>query len=355
MPLSWLRVERFRCLDETELLLDPSVNLFFGPNASGKTSLLEAAFFLGRGRSFRTRRRNPLIQHGESNFLVAGRCTAAHGEISLGIRASPDSAEIHVNGRAVRSTASLVEVYPTQALDPDVHKLVEEGPARRRRFLDWGVFHVEPEFLSGWHRYHLALRNRNAALNRGLGRSAVAAWDQEVGSSGERLAEQRGRYLERLAGPLSEIGRSPLGAEITLKHLRGWSDGVLLVEQLGRAIAADERNRATTIGPHRADLVIYLGDREAKGIVSRGQQKLLAAGLLLAQLRVQQEGWAGPGALMLDDPAAELDERSLEKLMGIIGMIRTQLWVSSLTGEVPGLPGSGKRFHVERGVIREVR
>lgn len=353
MPLTCLRVERFRCLRQVEVALDPSVNLFIGPNASGKTSLLEAAYFLGRARSFRTRRRQPLIQRGAGDFLIAGQCKTARGSMTLGVRVSGEVTEMRVDGTVVRTAGALAEHFPTQALDPEVHKLLEEGPARRRRFLDWGVFHVEPEFLDLWHRYHLSLRQRNAALKRGLGRAAVKVWDQDLATSGERLAEQRSRYLDLLQVPLAQIGRSLLGAEITLAHHRGWSENSSLAEQLAKGIEADERQRVTTAGPHRADLVVGLGDRMAKGMVSRGQQKLLAAGLLLAQLKVQEAGGAGSGALMLDDPAAELDAANLDRLMAIVRQLRAQLWVSSLTPEVPGLPSTGRTFHVEHGSVKE--
>jgi DNA replication and repair protein RecF len=168
MPLGWFRAEQFRCLAEVEFELDPRANLFIGPNASGKTSLLEAAFFLGRGRSFRSRRRDALIRHGQEAFLLAGRSEVGAVATPLGVRASRKDTEWRVGGAPADGIADLAEQFPAQVIDPDVHKLLEEGPGRRRRFLDWGVFHVEPAFLENWRRYHQALRQRNAALKHGF-------------------------------------------------------------------------------------------------------------------------------------------------------------------------------------------
>src|SRR5262245_27258814 len=141
MPLGTFRAERFRCLAAVELELDPGANLFIGPNASGKTSLLEAAFFLSRGRSFRSRRREFLIAHGQHDFLIVGQAAGSGGSTPLGVRATRTATEWHVGGAVAAGIADLAEQFPAQVIDPEVHKLLEEGPGRRRRFLDWGVFH----------------------------------------------------------------------------------------------------------------------------------------------------------------------------------------------------------------------
>ncbi len=206
MPLGTFRAERFRCLAHVELELDPAVNLFVGPNASGKTSLLEAAFFLSRGRSFRSRRRDALIAYGAEDFLLTGQALGPVGPVALGVRGGRGATEWHVGGAPAAGIADTAEQFPAQIIDPEVHKLLEEGPGRRRRYLDWGVFHVEHQFLPNWRRYHQALRQRNAALKQEADDSALAAWEQELGASGEILAAQRDAYLERLAAPLAAMG-----------------------------------------------------------------------------------------------------------------------------------------------------
>ncbi len=352
MPLTWFRVEQFRCLEEVELELDPELNFFVGPNASGKTSLLEAAFFLGRGRSFRTRRIDALIRSGAPALTVAGRSTGGSLPVNLGIRAARGSTEIRVGAAPARSAAELAEHFPAQVIDPEIHKLLEEGPGRRRRFLDWGVFHVEPAFMETWQRYQRALRQRNAALRQAQADSQVEAWDQELAQTGEALAAQREAYLEQLAGPLADMGRVLLGAEVSVAHQRGWSEDEALLAALGAGRERDRRYRATQAGPHRADLVVRVAGVIAKDRVSRGQQKLLAAGLTLAQLVVQEELRPGRSALLLDDPAAELDPDSLGRLLSAVRSIPAQLWVTSLNPDVPGLPAQRRAFHVEQGGVR---
>lgn len=351
MPLTWIRVEQFRCLERVELDLDPQLNFFVGPNASGKTSLLEAFYFLGRGRSFRTRRVDPLIRQGQKALTAVGRVSAPAGQTTLGICASRGGTEIHVGGRVAQSATELAEHFPPQVIEPEIHKLLEEGPGRRRRFLDWGVFHVEPMFLPGWQRYYRALKQRNAALKQQLPDASVSAWDAELCEAGETLAEQRRAYLALLEAPVRRMGQRLLGLDTDLVYHAGWPEGHGLGEALMRDRDRDRRYKATQHGPHRADVTVRVAGHAAKDRVSRGQQKLLAAGLTLAQLEIQERGRPGSAALLLDDPAAELDRDSLERLLDCVRDLRAQLMVTSLSAGIPGLPPGGRTFHVEQGRV----
>jgi len=352
MPLTWLQVEQFRCLERVEIDLDPHFNLFVGANASGKTSLLEALFFLGRGRSFRTRRLDHLIRQGQKAFIVVGKAEEAGRLATLGIRGGREGTEIRIAGKAAQTAAELAEHFPPQVIDPEIHKLLEEGPGRRRRFLDWGVFHVEHTFLPTWQRYHKALRQRNAALKLELPDVSVQVWDNELAEAGEALAAQRRAYLQRLQEPLARMGQRLLGTEAAVVYHQGWPEEFGLQDSLERDLSRDRRYRATQHGPHRADIVVRVGGHAAKDRVSRGQQKLLAAGLTLAQLEVQEADRPGRSALLLDDPAAELDSANLERLLACVRDLPVQLLVTSLRADVVGLPQSGRMFHVEHGCVR---
>jgi DNA replication and repair protein RecF len=352
MPLGSFHAERFRCLAHIELELDSGANLFIGPNASGKTSLLEAVFFLSRGRSFRSRRRESLIARGEESFLLTGKALGAPAPVPLGVRASRNTTEWHVGGAAAAGIADLAEQFPAQIIDPEVHKLLEEGPGRRRRYLDWGVFHVEHGFLPTWRRYHQALRQRNAALKQEASDDELAGWDQELALSGEALARQREAYLARLIDPLASIGAALLDSPISLVHQRGWDQGQPLRVSLANDRRRDRRYKATQLGPHRGDVVVQVGGRPAKDHVSRGQQKLVAAGLMLAQLQIQEEEKPGRSALLLDDPAAELDGENLARLMALVRGVPAQLWVTSLKPEISELMEDFRMFHVKHGAIK---
>lgn len=352
MALVGLQVEQFRCLEKVELSLDGRYNLFVGANASGKTSLLEAMFFLGRGRSFRSRRLERMIRQGQPEFRIVGRVQHDGRTIVLGIRGTRTGTEIRVGGAPAESAGDLASHFPPQIIDPEIHKLLEEGPSRRRRFLDWGVFHVEQSFMGTWQRYHRALRQRNAAFRQGVAENLATVWDGELAAAGEALSDLRARYVALLGPELAKIGKQLLGLDVALVYHRGWPAEEALVEALQRAIERDRRYALTHAGPHRADVVVRVDGHAAKERVSRGQQKLLAAALTLAQLGIQDQLAPGRSALLLDDPAAELDGTNLEKLLGVVRGLPVQLFVTSLRPDLPGLGVPGATFHVEHGNVR---
>ena len=142
------------------------------------------------------------------------------------------------------------------------------------------------------------------------------------------------------------------GAPIALVHHAGWDRGSPLADALAADRRRDRRYRATQLGPHRGDVVVQVAGRAAKDHVSRGQQKLVAAGLMLAQLEIQERERPGRSALLLDDPAAELDSESLARLLTLVRKVPAQLWVTSLKPEIGALFGDARMFHVEQGGVR---
>src|SRR5256885_2239190 len=197
MTLAELSVTQLRCIERAQLEIPPGLALIYGGNGSGKTSLLEAIFLLGRGRSFRTRNSERLIQRGQDHLRVIGRVLGSSGETqSLGFEVTRDDVSARIGGRPAQSLAELSHAFPVQVIEPGVHKLVEEGGYRRRRWMDWAVFHVEPHFVDTWVRYTRALRQRNAALKLRAGQASV--WDPELARLGEVIAESRRSFLAEL-------------------------------------------------------------------------------------------------------------------------------------------------------------
>ena len=353
MSLDSLRIEDFRCVAQAELELDPRCNLISGANASGKTSLLEAVFVLGRGRSFRTSRTEILIRNGADAFTLAGK-VACDGRVRpLGMRVGRAGIEARVSGRPVHGLAELATVLPAQAIDPEVHRLVEGGPLERRRFIDWGVFHVEPSFVNHWRRYQRALRQRNAALRARQAPDLVRAWDPELVEAGQVVADYRARYMTQLAPRVAEVGMRLLGEPVELTLSQGWSADHTLDEATRMAWPRDVERGLTHSGPHRADVSVRFAGAMARDRVSRGQQKLAAASLLLGQLRCDAEQGSDVAALLVDDPAAELDASNFERLLAEVVDLPAQLLVTALDPANPCLERlpAPRRFHVEHGSV----
>jgi DNA replication and repair protein RecF len=351
MPLRLLQVTDLRCLQAVTLELDPLFTLISGPNASGKTSLLEAIYILGRGRSFRTRRIEQLIRQDTERFVVFGEITSTERLVPVGVEGSASGIRARIGGATVSSLAELALALPVQVIDPEVHALIEEGPNRRRRFLDWGVFHVEHSFIGHWQRYRQALKQRNAALKSRQPAAAVSAWDGDLLRYGALLSEARTRYVAALAPPAEAIGRSLLGMELGLSYRPGWSRERTFADALQQSQVHDQASGSTQVGPHRAELGIRLDGLPVKDRISRGQQKLLAAALLIAQLKLFPEDAPQRPSLLMDDPAAELDDERLAGLIREVSTHAVQLIVTTLNGEFSAFGAPGSRFGVNGGRV----
>lgn len=347
--LTSIRIEQFRCIEQAELDFDPRATGIIGANASGKTSLLEAIYFLGHGRSFRSHLAEKLRRTGADHVRVVGHLDTPRGPLIAGLENVRGTTRGQLAGQGISGIADIAEVLPLQVIDPGVHRLVEEGSARRRRLLDWGVFHVKREFLGQWRRYQRALNQRNAALRSMEAESLIHAWNQDLCSAGAQVDALRAAYIEALRPYFQTLAQRFLGQDITVTYRRGWSEGESLEDALASSLTRDLRLRTTHVGPHRADVGFVVDGMAARDRVSRGQQKMLAAAFILAQVQCHTALGALPTTLMLDDPAAELDAENLGRLLSVINEVPMQLIVTSVHQRGLGGLSMGRVFHVEQG------
>jgi len=239
---------------------------------------------------------------------------------------------------------------PLVLVDPENHLLVEGGPALRRSFLDWGMFHVEPSYLADWQRYRRLLRQRNAAVRDRADPALLAALESPMAESAARVESHRLRYVERLQHHLAEL-ESQLAFELPVLEL-AYRASAFEAEEYSRLWfehrARDLEQGFTREGPHRGDLAIRADHRRAAPRLSRGQMKLSALLLKLAQMRLASDGASDP-VLLLDDPVSELDAQHLERLLTWITDQRHQSWITAVER-----PQSleARMFHVEQGKIR---
>lgn len=321
-----------------------------GLNASGKTSLLEAIFVLGRGASFRSAKGDAAIRFGADQFTVFGNLGAGEvGQVGVSISRSSGLA-IRIDGRfGIR--AELVRLVPVQVLEPASHELISGPPSVRRQFLDWSVFHVEQVFLEAWQQYRRALQQRNAALKQ-HSTGAAWAWDTALISTGLLVDQCRRHLVDRMTEPVRRAGISLLDTEIELEYRSGWADGTEFGSALIAARDRDQQMCSTTVGPHRADLVVRVRERRARDTVSRGQEKLVVAALTLAQIEVVAAVLGRPVVLLVDEPGADLDRYHLGKFLSAVEAAPVQAFLTSLEPDLLPIAESGRLFHVEQGLVR---
>jgi DNA replication and repair protein RecF len=361
MSLAGLEVDDLRCLQRSELNLHPRVNLIVGANGSGKTSLLEAIYLLGRGRSFRTRHTERLIRLGAERLNVLGRLEGGSSDdfggiggarvVGVGCERSSGAVQARIDRRDAESLAELSTTLPVQVLDPGIHRLVEEGPSYRRKWLDWGVFHVEHGFVGRWANYSRVLKQRNAALQQA---QPLAPWDAELAKQGEALSEARSRALDTVRPFWTQTVAALLEKEVSLGYFRGWSQEQSLAESLAAHVDRDRERGLTQYGPHRFDVTLKVEGRPARDVLSRGQQKLLGAAMSLAMAKLVSSGERQPAMLLLDDPAAELDAEHTAALVREIHSLKGQMVITALRLDQHEFGSPDRMFHVEQGRVKEL-
>ncbi|PNS08760.1 DNA replication/repair protein RecF [Solilutibacter silvestris] len=357
MKLQQLEIADVRSIRQASVEPGDGLNLLVGGNGAGKTSVLEALHLLAYGRSFRGRVRDGLIRTGAPALQVFARWTEQDSSRrrQVGLRHAGNEWEGRLDGADVGQLSELCTALAAVTFEPGSHALLSGGGEPRRRLLDWGLFHVEPGFMPVWRRHARALKQRNALLKSGGALAALDAWDGELAAAGELLDRHRRAYVEALE-PQVEHWAKELLPELGPAHhayVPGWRrEDLALADALLVSRERDLQLGYTTIGPHRADLQLGFAARPGHEALSRGQSKLAALALLLAQaedFRARRGEWP---LILLDDLASELDRQHRHALLSALVASGAQVFITGTELEAlaldPAWPSTV--FHVEHGL-----
>jgi len=355
MQLGQLHIKNFRNIQDT--ILDPvhGVNLIIGDNASGKTSLLEAIYYLSHVRSFRTQyvtdlilRQSPYLQ------LVAHIKNEDNQIIPFGIRRSRNKSEIRVNKQPVKRVSDIAAQFPVLAIHPDSYKLITGSPSQRRQYLDWGVFHVEHGFFQAWQRFRKALQQRNAALKSKQNFDVCQLWNKEINNTAHYIDQLRQQYFLNLSPYLVDLSKQFFEDDsITIDYKRGWPVDTNLIDLLESNLQKERMKGYTYYGPHRAEITIKVNGQSAQTCISRGQQKSLVALMRLAQAKQFTESTGRSCVLLYDDLAAELDSKHRQMILSVLSAMNIQLFLTAIEQNQIDLSEwpIKRMFHVEHGAI----
>jgi DNA replication and repair protein RecF len=355
MLLHKLQIIHLRNLKHINLSDLAPVNVITGKNGSGKTSILEAIYILGTGKSFRSHLKSRLIQF-DQNVMTLFCKISSHGKfITLGIEKSVnDETKLRVQGESVASVAQFAKYFPIQLFHPQSYELLDGGSKPRRAFIDWGLFHVEHEFAAYWNKLQRLLKQRNAAIKACLSSDEITLWDSDFVKLSEIITLMRASYIEQLIPIFNKIINSIFDEiNINFKFYRGWSEDKPLEEYLQQRLFKDKQLGYTSYGPHKADIRLsYLGT-PIQDVLSRGQQKLLVFALRFSQAILLQQQTSKSVLFLIDDIASELDNEHKNKLLKLINE-HSKVMQFILTGtnsDVFSEIENKKLFHVERGEI----
>ncbi len=348
MHLQSVDLYQFRSFPDGHFEFCPGVNVFFGPNASGKTNLLEAIHVLSNLRSFRSRNFRELIVWSKKNASVRGVIQDRGGNRKqLAVDIQPHGRIPLLNAKSCKQSKDFLQIMPSATFVPDDLSLVKGAPAFRRYFLDKSVFHFYPPYWALLTDYNRVLRQKNTLLRRlqqGHGRQgaeeACEVWNLQLQSLGTKIIVQRLLFLNSLKRQLAEVYARWLGDEETLdiqyksgidsdmKELQtimnplagGNIDDLSAIvlegyeRALRRAMAREVRQGVCVVGPHRDDLDLRLRGRLLRAYGSQGQQRTAVLALIFAGVELYHERYAEYPLLLLDDVGSELDTQRHAKL-----------------------------------------
>lgn len=333
-------------------------NCFFGPNGSGKTTILECLYYLAHARSFRSHLTTRVINLDAELMTLYGELNSPENQkISLGIQRDTEKlCKIHLQQKVVKSASELASLLPMILINPDSFNLLDGGPKPRRALLDWGLFHVEQLYYPLWQRFQRCLKQRNASLRAKLSDDEVMLWDVELSGLAHKIDNFRRAYCEQLIAKFDNIMKEFLPLEhVNLIYTRGWPKDAELKELLFNGLGKDRERGYTYAGPQRADILLKINNIPLQDFLSRGQQKLVVCALRIAQAQLLYDLTSKESIFLIDDLPSELGPEYREFLIQSLHKLNAQVFITAIEAAslIYQLPSNSCIYMVLGGIIKE--
>ncbi len=363
MTLS-LRIDRleigdFRNIGALSLELSPRVNVISGDNGQGKTSVLEALYFLATSRSFRTERLRDVCREGSQLTSVVGRFDEAGQKRDQRAVISHGRRGLSIDGKRAQRLSSYAVRTPVVVFHPGNLTLVSGAAAGRRTLLDRIALFIDPSSGEARADYQRAQRERQHVLEKDPGqRSALDAFERVMAQHGAALQRARAKASEALANALLPAFRSMAPETTPLEVVFQPGGSVDPAEFLAELASRRERDRyrkSAGFGPHRDDLELLLEGRSARHHASQGQQRILTLALKAAELACVKNACGIQPILLLDDVSSELDPTRTGAVYDFVKLTESQVLVTTTRPDLfdtPGLSAADRRdFRLAAGAL----
>jgi DNA replication and repair protein RecF len=342
LTLDTLRVEGVRNLESATFRPGPRLNVVFGLNGHGKTTVLEAIYVAATTRSFRTSRLRDLVAHGASTFSIQASFTERRADLPPLTRTqsavfSEGKLHARLDGQKPPTLADFAVRSPVVVFHPEELALSTGPAALRRRLLDRVALYRAPTFAASLNRYAKALKSRQELLRRGASTHELEAYEQLLATAGAEIVRARRRaHLAIEPAVLEAFARiAAPGLELKLDYrTSGEDDEQVCARELAARRDRDRRAITAGFGPHRDDLELRLGGKLAREVASQGQHRAITLSLKAAESVAVREITGLEPIQLLDDVSSELDGERTAALLGFLSEMRGQVFVTTTRPEL---------------------
>ncbi|WP_442602511.1 DNA replication/repair protein RecF [Paenibacillus sp. KN14-4R] len=367
MFLKTLSVKNFRNYEELTLTMDRNVNIFLGPNAQGKTNLLEAIYVLALTKSHRTFQDKELIGWHKDTAQITGEIDKKYGTCTLDLSFTVKGKKAKINSLEQKKLSLFVGGLNVVMFAPEDLEIVKGSPGVRRRFLDMEIGQVYPSYLYDLSQYQKTLQQRNNLLKssspHAVNIAMLEVWDEQLAQYGVKIMKKRQNFINKLQEWAKQIhsgitnGAEVLRVEYTpsFSFAEDAQEAVLLEQfmvKLTKIRDQELRRGATLLGPHRDDMRFYINDKEVHTYGSQGQQRTTALSLKLAEIELIHEEVGEYPLLLLDDVLSELDEfRQTQLIRTFQNKVQTFITTTSLESVHLDRLNDSSVFYVQSGNV----
>ena len=365
MRLLSLKLHNFRNYKELVFKPKNQKNILVGKNASGKTNILEAVYFLSTLRSFRTTRAKELIAWGEDGFFVSAEIESAGINESVKIYYSEKKKAVSLNETNIKKATELLGIFYTVIFSPSDMNLIKGDPSLRRKFLDVLLSQISPSYLSALQSYKKTLQQKNIVLkSERVDRKLLETYNNQLALYGSKLIFLRSQAIKNLNSISCKIFEnfSRTNDNLMVKYF-SLSKAVpelgeiefknLFTAELEKNLVNELKRKTCLVGPHRDDFLFYINARNAKSFASEGQKRSIVFCLRLAEYELAKKKFGDHPVILMDDVFGELDVDKKNMLRTVIDP-ESQVFVTCTeTDTLAGLAHGAMRFNINNGKIQK--
>ena len=359
MKIESLKLKNFRNYELLSLEFDKATNIFYGANAQGKTTILEAVYLSGTTKSHRGAKDTDLIrfEQNESHIETVVEKNGINYQIDMHLKKNSPKG-IAINKMPIRKASELFGIVNIVFFSPEDLNIIKNGPGERRRFVDLELSQLDKVYLSNLANYNRIVNQRNHLLKEAAYNSDVLKtldiWDMQLVHYGNLIIQRRQEFVEQMNEIISGIHNKLTGGKESIRILYEPSNSYLTLEQaLNKNKEKDLRIRSTSVGPHRDDIAFMIGDIDIRKYGSQGQQRTAALSLKLSEIELVKQSIHDTPVLLLDDVLSELDKHRQNYLLDSIHDIQTLITCTGMDEFVNHRFSINKVFHVQSGQVKK--